>query len=73
MKFRKHFEEKSGVDNMNAGMFGALVMYTLWYGYKLYHGKDIDDVVTVAASDGNEDFVGILLKNGDRIAYEIKK
>ena len=68
------FEEKrSAGHRVDQGLFIASVLLTLWGGYKLFRGNQIDTIVAADALDGGSDFIGILFKNGDKVAYELLK
>lgn len=71
-KVTKLIEEQSGIDKMNPGVFAALLAYTIWYGYKLYQGKDIKNVAIIDV-DGDTKLLGVFLRDGTRVAYEVKK
>ena len=66
-KVTRLIEEQSGIDKMNPGVFAALLAYTLWYGFKLYRGKDIEKVA-IEEVDGDVSLL-VFQRDGTQIEY----
>ena len=68
-RFKKRAEKEIISDQMNGGIFAALAVYTLWYGYKLFRGKD---TTVIVMNDGIET-EPVYCSKTDRIIYVVKE